>query len=186
MKKNSIVSAALAVILAILSVLSLSGCSNVTDAELQSFLPELIAKAAEYNEIIWGKGLEYVKNDETNRYRDVTDECNFRSTTALMNAFSEVYSADYMSLINETAFVGTDDVFARYNDGDDGILQVDSQNTGFNLRTTLHPESAKVLHTGFGLLRVSIPCEFDGEAADDYEVTLVKEDGKWKIDSPTY
>ena len=160
-------------LLAAAALLAFASCGGtVSDAEAREILGELIPKAEYFNEAFWGKGLPA----EPGPYQTMAD---------LKAAASEVYSREYMEVITETILEGTDEFFPRYDEVD-GVLRVDIAYEGYNLRSKLYPEQAKVVRSGMNLLEVDIPSDFDGEPAEDYRVTLVRESGRWLLDSPTY
>ena len=175
------------------AMLFLASCGGgVSDAEARGILSELIPKAEYFNDVFWGAGLpaeEGAVFDETKtavrQYYNVSDDCPYQTIAELRAAAAEVYSREYMAIISETAFEGTDEFFPRYDEVD-GVLRVDIANKGYNLRTKLYPERANVIRSGLNLLEVSIPCDFDGQPSEDYTVLLVREGGKWLLDSPTY
>ncbi|MGI6742885.1 MAG: hypothetical protein ACOX4O_04385 [Eubacteriales bacterium] len=178
------------VLIALLFVVSCG--QEVSDDEARQILSEIIPKAEVFNEAFWGKGLPAVDsavldpNKKVSRqYYDVSPDCPYQTIAELKAAAAEVYSAEYMKIIAETAFDGTDEFFPRYMEAD-GQLRVDIAFQGYNLRTKLRPNEAKVRRASFGLLEVAVPCDFDGQPSEDYIIILVNENGVWKLDSPTY
>ncbi len=180
-------------LLAAAALLAFASCGGtVSDAEAREILGELIPKAEYFNEAFWGKGLPAepgaVYDDSkkaVRQYYDVSPDCPYQTMADLKAAASEVYSREYMEVITETILEGTDEFFPRYDEVD-GVLRVDIAYEGYNLRSKLYPEQAKVVRSGMNLLEVDIPSDFDGEPAEDYRVTLVRESGRWLLDSPTY
>lgn len=174
-----------------LLLLSLTSCGALDDDEAREVLSDLLPKAAELNEIIWGAGLPPAETPEasaagTAKYAKVSADCGYSTLAELRAAAEAVFSAEFMEIINTTAFDGTEETFPRYNETTDGVLQVNTSEKGFTLRSTLYPDRARVLYGIGDLLKVAVPCDFDGKPADDYEIILVRENGLWKIDSPTY
>lgn len=176
----------------VISVLLSSCGGSMSDAEARQILSELIPKAEYFNDVFWGKGLpaeEGAVFDESKKavrqYYDVAADCPYRTMDELKAAAAEVYSREYMDIITETMLEGTEDFFPRYDEVN-GVLRVDIAYQGYNLRSKLYPDRATVARSAMNLLEVLIPCDFDGEPAEDYRVTLVREAGKWLLDSPTY
>ena len=179
-------------IFAIVFLLVFSSCGAVSDAEAREILGELIPKAEYFNDVFCGKGLpaeEGAVFDESKtsvrQYYDVAADCPYQTMDELKSAAAEVYSREYMEIISETMLEGTDEFFPRYDEVN-GVLRVDIAYEGYNLRSKLYPEKAKVLRSGMNLLEVSVPCDFDGQPGEDYHITLVRESGNWLLDSPTY
>ncbi|MFA6948065.1 MAG: hypothetical protein WCQ72_03715 [Eubacteriales bacterium] len=184
----------ISVALTALLVFSLACCSpSVTDEQARSILAGLIPKAEYLNDVFWGEGLAAkggasynASSSISSQYYEVSADCPYQTLVQLYSAAAEVYSDDYLKIISETAFDGSDDIQPRYSENDAGVLTVNVSNKGFELSTTLHPEKATVKRCSFGVLEVAVPCEFRGEPDEDYIITLVDEDGVWKLDSPTY
>lgn len=177
-----------------LLVLCFSSCTQqVSDEEARALLSELIPKAEYLNEAFWGSGLPAKGGAAydsasalSSQYCEVAPDCPYQTLSQLYSAAAEIYSSEYMKIISESAFDGSDDIQPRYSENSDGVLTVDLSNAGFELSTVLYPEKATVKRCSFGVLEVAVPCDFRGEPDDDYIITLVDEDGVWKLDSPTY
>ena len=181
----------LAVCLALFSVLALSGCASGNEA--LDALPALIERAEVLNRYIWGVGPEVAEYDDssvtasgTSKYVKVADTAEYTTLASLTEAILQTYSTDYCDIIIEIVLEGGEDTFARYNEDAEGNLTFNVRSSGFELRTALDAASAKVKSTGFNRVVVSVPCTFDGQPDGDYEVSMVWENGEWKLDSPTY
>lgn len=180
-------------LLVLMLPLLLAGCGASSNAAALAALPDLVARAEVLNEYIWGYGAP-VEQDIADaagqaaaRYVRVAPDAPFTTMAALTEEILQVYSTEYCKIILEIVLEGSDDVFARYNeDTEDGRLTRDVTVEGFPLRTKLDPSQARVKSTGFNRVKVAMPCTFDGEPDGDYIVTLVFENGAWKLDSPTY
>lgn len=166
------------------------GAADITDEEARQILGDLIPIAEELNEIFLGSGLEpseyTVEFTTAAKYVEVSPDAKYQTMAALKAAARAVFSEEYCEILFESAFDGSDDFTARYSESANGILQIDVNNYGYDLRTKLYPEQAAAKNKYDGKTAVSIPAEFDGVPCEDIIVYLVKENGNWLIDSPTY
>lgn len=194
----------------------LSGEQPITDADLQARMAELIPKAAEINEIVWGKGLPVDPAAEPRldtvtgaQYRPVAPDSPYKSTDELRAAIAEVYSDAYIrSAINYTAFDGSEgaddgyELYPRYSDmrlvsEEDvvtDILGVDITNSGFELRSELDISDLRferrILEWN-GLWwqsdMITVSLtEIFNGTESRREINLRLEDGVWLLDDPTY
>lgn len=194
----------------------LSGQQPIPDAELRARMEELIPRAAELNEIIWGKGLPLDPEAEPPldtvtgaQYRPVAPESPYKSTDELRAAIAEVYSNAYItSAINYAAFDGSEgaddgyELYPRYSDlrlvdADDNvtdILGIDIMNRGFELTAELDPSDVSFVRR---ILRfnglwwdsdlITVSLtEHYNGSTSRRELNLRLEDGVWLLDDPTY
>ena len=194
----------------------LSGQQPIDDAELQARMAELIPKAAELNEIIWGKGLPVDPEAEPlletvtgAQYRPVAPDAAYKSTDELRAAIAEVYSDAYIrSAINYTAFEGSEgaddgyELYPRYSDmrlvsEDDvvtDILGIDITGRGFELKAVLDPSDVRferrILEwNGLWWQSELITVSLTEEfngSTSRRELNLRIEAGVWLLDDPTY
>jgi len=181
----------MAVCLVFAALFMLSGCASGNEA--LKALPGLVEKAEVLNTYIWGTGPEVENYDDnpvtaagTSKYVKVADTAEYTTLASLTEAILQTYSTDYCDIIIEIVLEGGDDTFARYNEDAEGNLTFNVRSPGYELRTVLDPSAAKVKSTGYNRVVVSVPCTFDGQPDGDYEVSMVWENGSWKLDSPTY
>ncbi|MBQ3184235.1 MAG: hypothetical protein IJB57_11305 [Clostridia bacterium] len=195
--KNKIILIFLCVIM-LLSFVSCNKAELISDTEAQNILIELMPKAEEINEIIWGKGLpiepgqdEALKTVTAAQYRTVATDAPYQSTEELKTAIAEVYSDAFIAnTVNYTCFEGADDaledteaqMYPRYKDNDAGVLIVDITNPGFEITTKVDPASAKV-----------VSAESDNKQTLEVEtnsgkikLVIVKQENGWRLDTPTY
>lgn len=188
----------------------------ISDADLQARMEDLIPKAAEINEIIWGKGIALDPSAEPKldtvtgaQYRPVAPDASYKSTDELRAAIAEVYSDDFIKkTINYTAFDGSEgaddgyELYPRYSDlrlvsEDDtvtDILGIDITNPGFELKTELDPSDVKferriVEWNGFWWTSDMITVsltESYNGSESRRELNLRLENGVWLLDDPTY
>ncbi|MBQ4601673.1 MAG: hypothetical protein IJB24_02325 [Clostridia bacterium] len=195
--KNKIILILLSVIM-LLSLVSCTKAELISDTEAQNILIELMPKAEEINEIIWGKGLpiepgqdEALKTVTAAQYRTVATDAPYQSTEELKTAIAEVYSDAFIAnTVNYTCFEGADDaledteaqMYPRYKNNDAGVLIVDITNPGFEITTKIDPASAKV-----------VSAESDNKQTVEVEtnsgkikLVIVKQENGWRLDTPTY
>ena len=181
------------VILIILITGSFISCGNggVSAEEAREILSELVYKAEELNEIYWGKGIEpgetvEVLSKSTPKYVKVSPQSKYRDINSLKIATESVFTEEFCRIIFEMAFFGSEEIIARYNESDDGVLMVNVNDEGYALQTKLFPEKAEIKSQYGGRLTLMVPAEFGGKPYEDIKIVLIKENGVWLIDSPTY
>ena len=187
--------------MSVIMLLSLVSCKKaelMTDTEAQAILAELMPKAEEINDIIWGAGLPIEPGQDAAlntvtaaQYRTVASDAPYQSTEELKAAIAEVYSDAFIkNTINYACFEGADDaledteaqMYPRYKDNDAGVLIVDITNPGFEITTKIDPASAKV-----------VSAESDNKQTLEVDtnngkikVVIVKQENGWRLDTPTY
>lgn len=189
MKKIFIVQSLLLIIL-LFSAASCASFSELTDEDARAILSDLIPKSEELNEIYWGKGLPASEDSEgfdtMQYYVEVSPDSKYQTIAQLVTATEAVFSEEFCKLIFELGFYGSDDISPRYGESENGVLQVNVSDKGYTLQTKLFPENAVIVR-GFGdEVIVKVPATFGGEPYEDIELHLVKENGVWLLNSPTY
>ncbi len=172
----------LAVILLLVVCFSLSSCGgNMTDELARAELERLLPTSYELNEIFWGKGLPTVENTSTDRYKTVKDESGYESVDEILRKASTVFSADYLKSIEDAIFIGNEEVYPRYKEIN-GVLKADTQNEGFNIKGNIVIETAKIKKQNRAMMIVEADYEDGGTA----ELSLILQNGRWYLNSPTY
>ncbi|MBR6681442.1 MAG: hypothetical protein IKL40_00470 [Clostridia bacterium] len=172
---------AIAILLVILCV-SLTSCGgNMTDESARTELERLLPTSYEMNEIFWGKGLPTVENTSTDRYKTVKDESGYENIDEILRKASTVFSADYLASIEDAIFVGNEEVFPRYKEIN-GILKADTQNEGFDIKGNIVIESARIKKQNRAMMIIEADYADGGTA----ELSLILQNGKWYLNSPTY
>ena len=183
------------IVIIIAALLILTSCrvgrADLTNAEAQEILTRLLPYAEELNEAFLGHGLEPSEPREERlssaaKYVKVSPMGKYQTVGDLAGAAETIFSEEYCKILFESAFVGSEDFTPRYTEDENGILQVNVNDEGYNLRTKLFPETAVVKNKYDGKTAVSVSAEFDGEPCDPIIIYLVNENGTWLIDSPTY
>ena len=153
----------------------------MTDEQAKAELERLLPLSYELNEIFWGKGLPTQQLDSSDRMLPVTADCGFSSTEEILKKAAEVFSEEYLEQIKSAVFTDSDDTDPRYVDIN-GVLKADTANKGFNIKGNIDIESAKIKKQNKAMVIVSAEYEDGGTT----ELTLVLQDGKWYLNSPTY
>ena len=167
------------------------GSADITHAEAAEILTRLLPYAEELNEAFLGRGLEPSEPQDERlssaaKYVKVSGNCKYQTVGELASAAETIFSEEYCTILFEAAFYGSDNFTARYSEAEDGTLQVNVNDQGYNLRTKLFPDGAVVKNKYDGKTAVSVPAEFDGTPCEPIIIYLVYENGSWLIDSPTY
>ena len=153
----------------------------MTDESARAELERLLPLSYELNEIFWGEGLPIMDIESSNRYLPVKDDCGYKSTEEILDKAEQVFSESYLSEIKDAIFTDSDDIDPRYLDID-GVLKADKNNKGFNIQGNIVLDTVKIKKQNSALVVVSAEYA-DG---DTTEITLILQDGKWYLDSPTY
>lgn len=202
--------------LSILVVCSFSSCGdgiakNAPKAEeLRARVEELLAAAVPVNEIFYGEGLpvyahdsDYAKEhgiytDDTGyeHYDVVKLECPYHSISELKELAETVYSADYLKGVYEVMFdgvMGAEEgtmVYARYIDRKGDLFMCNF--TGYDLLpgkrvwdvstlTVVGPSTANDVH-----IRMNSWLEGKEDETKTYTLELVKQNGVWLLNNPSY
>lgn len=159
---------------------------NMTEESAKEILEELLPKSYEFNDIFWGKGLDIVANPTSDAYQPVESDA-YKSTKDMLNAASEVFSSEYIESIRSSVFASNEEggIRARYIDVA-GVLKKDTTNEGFDnfdsVNGKIDISSVKILKQNRHTALLSLSYTDGGET----ELTLVLENGKWLLNSPTY
>ena len=195
-------------------IFSTTACAKLDTSGLLEAAPELIGRAAFFNEIYYGEGIPYGAMGSAaigNYYYADTaflDEHGFHTVTELKTLTAEVFSQDYCEAIFAYAFSGFASetgsyVYARYSssqpenlrDEDETILVSSvhepmlTGETVYDYSTLTVDEVGKDYATVAIKITVKYPPNPEYPYGDSTESTIrirfVNEDG-WRIDSATY
>ncbi|MBR6708165.1 MAG: hypothetical protein IKL84_00640 [Clostridia bacterium] len=190
-------------------VLLLTGCAADLPAveDVKPRLIELIEASWEINDIFFGEGLPaiardsdyakenhiYYMDEEGGNYDIVTPDCPYQSTSMIKDAAELVYSKTYLLSIYETMFVGVADenagmLYARYLDTEAGLRKSNVHEPITTARRLYDYDSIEIVKpSNDQYINLEIDSHLEGQ--DEIlrvRLTLVKEDGVWLLDSPTY
>lgn len=185
----------------ILTAVSLTGCKGpMTDADAIAILTPLLERDAEINRYVWGDGFstkdtpkEDEKVSDTCIYYRVNEDAPYHSTAALKADIEEVYSTLLAAAICDYAFVNTDDMMARFcdfkQDNKIGDLQIDVtlNHPAYALEAVMYPSTAVVKRSTTTIIEAELEYSIgkDGEHKT-MEIRVLKQDGKWKLDTHTW
>ena len=158
----------------------------MTEESAKEILEELLPASYEFNDVFWGKGLDTVLSSSSDAYQPVESDV-YKSTKDLLDAASEVFSSEYIESIRSSVFASNEEggIRARYIDVS-GVLKTDVTNKGFDnfgsVNGKIDISSVKILKQNSHAALLSLRYTDGGET----ELTLVLENGKWLLNSPTY
>lgn len=208
MKKIAALFAFIAVLLS--AVPAMTSCASEADRrEAADSAASLIEASLEINEIFYGKGLPQsdADSDDSRRFADengldvnavsylpVSAECTYKSIQDIKVAAEKVYSSAYCAQLFKVGFEGfsndegTRAVYARYMEDESGTLVVrsDLSDTGIQLDRTFDTDTIKVKKLKSNTAVISVDSFLNGEKSDTLELTMVRQDGQWRLDTPTY
>lgn len=153
----------------------------MTDEQVQKELERLLPVSYELNEIFWGKGLPTKTTESSAAMQPVTDDCGYKSVDDIVDKAKTVFSEEYVAGIVSAVLTDSDDTDARYSDIN-GILKMDKTYPSFDVKGNIVVSTAKIKKQNSRMVIVSAEYEDGGQT----EITLILQDGKWYLDSPTY
>ena len=188
----------------------------LSDSEIAEIFSDLIPKAKEVNEIIWGEGLAVspdadgpLATQTGAQYRPVSQDCKYKSVDEIKAAVAMVYSDDFIEkTINPVAFDGNIDeeetkvasstIYPRYKETKDENgntrLNIDITHKNFDCKTELMPETAVFYENE--LKKVGLVWKIDkikctlkciyDGKEKDVIITIVKGENGYRLDDPTY
>ena len=109
-------------------------------------------------------------------------------------AAEQVYSASYLMSIYETMFVGyiekgvNDIIYARYYDSPDGLKMLKESDVWITEKRIYNYDSMEIVRPSkANRITVEIDSYLEGSGEHlTVRLSLVKQDGEWYLDSPTY
>lgn len=197
----------LTTIIFIFIVLSLTSCGKPPEAaEIRPVAEALIEASYEINDIFFGEGLPAIERDsefaienhvyymdEEGNYDYITEDCLYQTTDQIKAAAEQVYSADYLTSIYETMFVGVADehagmLYARYLDTDEGLKKSNIHESMIEAKRIYDYDTMTIVEpSNDRFVNVEFDTHLEGESEiTRVRLTLVKEENGWRLDSPTY
>ena len=188
--------------LLIVATLAFTSCGSITDDEAKDIIRELLPKTYELNDILFGPGLPDAKvpgGTDALLYLPVSEDAPYRTEEELREATLLVFSPDYAESIFELIFSGYSIeeseskseskgvIFARYFDGDDGILRV---NVNFEpivkKSRTYDLDTIEIISKNNRRIIAKVGSIVDGKADVTVKITFLNTDNGWRVDSATY
>ena len=185
-----------------LSVFSICGCvKKISEDEAKAHIKRLVDASYEINVIVY-EGLPYYDRIDAQGmlYAPVDDSTGYKKTSEIRLAIRKVFSSEYSYTLETLAFDGYEGASfgyhtqPRYIDKEDEIFVLkDFYETDFDSETYGEYEGIKVLKYDTSNIEiVKISKRFvegkvkSTDGTTTITVTLILEDGEWKLDSPTY
>lgn len=213
MKKR--VSLVAAILLGVLTLTTVLGsCASSTAPSLEEVktpFTELIEASYEINEIFFGEGLPTHDRDDAeseiiyygffgyDSYEIVRADCPYQNASHIKDVAARVYSSAYLDDIFLMAFDGYADdnsdriTTARYQHAGEYFLKyVEGDSDPFNIlpgkRRYLYDTMEIGELSSADAVNLKIDSYLEGEEQKVIRVTLrfIKENGEWRLDTPTY
>ena len=178
------------------------GCAKISEEEAKLEIKKLVDASYDLNVIIYGEGLPYYERTDTIKqlYAPVADTAKYKSISNLKVDIRKTFSESYSKILEATAFEGQEGVEFGYHNqpryievlGELMVLK-DFYNVDFDSDKYGEYEGIKVQKYNTNVIKiVKISKRFvEGEITSvdgktTIRVTLVLENGEWRLDSPTY
>lgn len=198
-----------------LSLVSCGGSApNIED--IRERVEYLIEGAFEINEIFFGNGLPIDEGGaavygKVDGYDYVSNEAKYRTVIQIKEAAEKIYSADYLEYIYDTVFQGYADptvgiITARFIEENGELLQSSDNEPLYNGIRKYDYSTMKIVRpSNANVVNINITAWIEGgelpetsvDFSDEYNdmisgqrhtvrLTLVKQNGEWYLDTPTY
>jgi len=183
------------------------GDRTYNEQEVIAAAKNLIRQSEEYNDIFWGEGIRYVEDDNYSSgiYYPADpihlNELGFKKVSDITDGMKKVYSEKYSKQITDSVFsskVGNTNMagFVRYYQDND-LFMVYSEYTPLLVDEVEYLyDTVKVLGSDGALVNIEITVKITKASNDEAEeakiqersikISLIEEEGSWRIDSPTY
>ena len=201
-KFKRIISLVFAMLMVVLTI-SVGGCAKkISEDEAINQIKTLVERAYEINEIVYGDGLPYYDRIDTQAslYAPVEDNTKYKSTSDIKLAIRKTFSESYSKVLETVAFDGQDGADFGYHSqpryiDQNGELMVlknfydiefDSDKYGEYEGIEVQkydPSTIEIIKISKRFVEAKIKSE---DLKTTIVVTLVLEDGEWRLDSPTY
>ncbi len=176
------------------AVISCGGGADET--EVLTAFTELYNKSVPINEYIFGKGLPYDNPESYNieelsspYYVPVSESSPYKTKAELEAAILAVYSRDYYDVsMRQGLFDGYGEKNKekpRYVE-ENGVLKIDiTKSQLITINGAFDTSTARVKSSSATEAVVTATWK-SGDTAKEYDLTMVYENGVWRMDSPTY
>lgn len=196
---------AAAILLALLLLLLLGGCRRTKPPALEEIYDtavELIERSYAVNDLVFGHGLPVWETDSAYAelkhiytkkpvYENVTKYASVVTVSQIKNIMAQVYSEDYLESLFATMFDGY-----AYEEGV-MVAQIKEDALGLYQSRTYEPLVTNQRIYDYATMRVVngdeqtavilIDTHLEHEQTTlQVELVLVKENGEWRLDTPTY
>ena len=172
-----------------------SSCGVLTppsETEVKEVLTQLLPRSYEATYIVYGPGIEIDENFEIDEswtishYAPVASSYKYQTIEDVKSLIFAAFSADYGEEMCEYAFAGNETLMSRYSESG-GKLTMDVTKKPLDMAEEIFIDSAKVVSGSAYACLVEIEYIVEGDTErSTMEVRLVKENGRWLFDGPTY
>lgn len=169
--------------------------SGLTHEEIGQTVRTLIEAAGPLNEIFYGEGLPVEAYDEKAKdgtavafhYVRVRQDAPYQDIASLKEAAGQVFAKSYLSVLYESAFDGTEEIYARYAEDSEGRL---TRNVKQKVKTTdewtkWNYDTIKVKTARNAIVIVEIDGTFAGRTETE-QIMLEKETEGWRLSTAVY
>ena len=201
-KFKRIISLVFAMLMVVLTF-SVCGCTKkLSEEEATAQIERLIELSYEINEIVYGEGLAYYDRIDTQAslYAPVENTEKYDSTGDIKLAIRRVFSESYSKVLETVAFSGQDGADFGYHSqpryiDQNGELMVLKNFYDIEFDSDKYGEYEGVVVKKYDtstieIIKISkrfVEAEITSEdGKTTIIVTLILENGEWKLDSPTY
>ncbi len=180
------------------SLISFSSCTSpYSEHQARDILAEVLERETRLCEILYGKGLDTREdpkahvNDSTFYYMEVAPNSEYIGLDELKEAVKETYAEDIRKVVWEYAFGSENEgdeaeFIPRYAEND-GYLQIDVTNGGFDLKNVAYIGESKISRGKKNMIEIEIKVSSDGgETLREKTLILKNEDGIWKLDTQSW
>ena len=181
----------ISVLIAILAIGTV-GCEKATEEEAVSLVKDLVSRSYELNVIYYGEGLKYKDSGNPNDlYMVVYEQEKYILKSQLTKATREVFSESFATSIIDMSFNGVQSQINQNSVQPRYMTQIDDDLIYVNkaYEPVVSGEIAKYNYDTIEITKISrrfIEARIKTTSGQTVNVTLIKEDNGWRLDSGTY
>lgn len=185
----------IAILLLLLAVWGASGCGILTkpsEEEIKEAMDSLLPASFEATYMVYGPGAEPDSSEKidpswtTSHYIPVAASCKYRTVKQLKELIRSAFSEGYANEMYEYAFFSNDSIMSRYGESA-GVLTIDVTKKPLRMATDIYTDTLKIDSGSAYACVVKVEASFDGgETREEIRIQMIKENGSWIFDGPTY
>ena len=188
--QKKIIKSIFTVLLMVILTVSAVGCKKVSEDEAMSLVKDLVSRSYNLNVVYYGEGLKYKDNGNSNSiYMPVLETEKDALKSVLVKETYEVFSETYAISLVDMAFNGIaseinqNAIQARYIVyGDDDLIHVNKEYKPVVDKVSQYNfETTKITKISRRFIEATIYTTENKEV----EITLIKENNEWRLDSIT-
>ena len=181
---------ALSIVLIVIMAVSMVGCGKATEDEAVSLVKDLVSRSYDLNVVYYGQGLKYRDDGNSSSiYKPVLETEKFILKSALLKETRAVFSEGLSMSLISMAFTGIaseinqNAIQARYIVyGDDDMIYVNCEYEPVVEAVAVYNyDTIEITKISRRFIEASIYTS-DNQLV---EITLIKENGEWRLDSIT-